>query len=279
MGAADAGRLDPGRTRMGIRTPELSYTEGRMCRMEGSAPTAPIDHRERVTAFTGMFAATLAGADEAARLPGYGSWTVADLGAHLGAVHRWAAEIVEGGVRTRRVNRPELDVPVLDHYRDARERLLAVLAATDPERACWTLHRTDRTVRFWHRRQAFETLVHLWDLRAAIDPGAGLDDVDLVVCADGVQELYEVFVPRASAAERPTLPGSVALVATDADRSWTIGPEWTFEPGAGADAAATVRAPAAALLLWAWRRPSLAAPSVDGDQRVVAALRRAQVVP
>ena len=246
--------------------------------MDSRTAGAAVDHLTHVRAFTGMFAETLARADPDARLPSSRSWTVTDLAAHLGGVHRWVVEIVRTGRRCGRDNRPALDRSPLDFYRGARAELLDVFDATDPERACWTLSRTDRRVGFWHRRQAHETLVHLWDLRAADDPKAGLDDVDPAVCADGVDELHEVFIPRATPAERPELPGSVALVAADAARSWTVGPQWTFEPGTvGADV--TVTAPAATLLLWVWDRPCAGVPQIDGDHRVAVAFRKARVVP
>ena len=248
--------------------------------MDSRAAAGLLDHRAQVDALTGVFAATLAGADPDAPLPSSRSWTVTDLAAHLGEVHRWATEIVRSGRRGSRVNRPDLgaDDPV-DFYRARRDGLLAALADTDPARACWTLRPTDRTVRFWHRRQTHETLVHLWDLRAAADPSDVLLDIDPAVCADGVDELLETFLPRAAPAALRPLGGPLTLTASDAGRSWTIDPGWHVRDGDGADAAARVRAPAGILLLWAWQRPSGVDPEVAGDEAVVTAFRRSRFVP
>lgn len=248
--------------------------------MDSRAAAGLLDHRSQVRALTGVFAETLARADLDAPLPSSRSWTVADLAAHLGEVHRWAAEIVRTGRRGRRVNRPQLDAEQLvETYRARRTDLLAVLAETDPERTCWTLRPTDRRVRFWHRRQAHETLVHLWDLRAVADSSDGLRDVDPAVCADGVDELLGTFLPRAAPADLRPLGGPLTLTASDAGRSWTIEPTWRVRDGAGTDAAATVLAPAGILLLWAWKRPSTTDPDVAGDDAVVTAFRRSRFVP
>jgi uncharacterized protein (TIGR03083 family) len=247
--------------------------------VDSRAAAGLVDHRAQVEALTGEFAATLAGADPAAALPSSRSWTVLDLAAHLGAVHRWAAEVVRTGRRGPRQNRPDLPGDHVEFYRAGRAELVGALAGTDPERDCWTHHRSDRRVRYWHRRQTHETLVHLWDLRAAADPGAGLADVDPAVCADGVDELLEVFLRRAAPADLRSLAGPVTLTATDAGRDWTIGPDWAVRAGADPAAAAGVRAPAADLLLWAWRRPRAGAVELAGDGAVVTAFRRSRFVP
>lgn len=248
--------------------------------MDSRAAAGLLDHRAQVDALTGAFAGTLAQADPDAPLPSSRSWTVTDLAAHLGEVHRWAAEIVRTGRRGPRVNRPALEDD--DHvafYRARRSELVAALAETDPERACWTLRPTDRHVRFWHRRQTHETLVHLWDLRAAEDPRDGLDDIDPALCADGVDELLETFLPRAAPADLRPLGGPLTLTASDAGRSWTIDPAWLVRDGEETTAAARVRAPAATLLLWAWKRPLTADIDMAGDEAVVTAFRRSRFVP
>lgn len=248
--------------------------------MDSRAAAGLLDHRAQVVALTGAFAETLARADPEAALPSSRSWTVTDLAAHLGEVHRWAAGIVRTGKRGSRVNSPDLEgADPVGFYRDRRDDLLAALAETDPERTCWTLRTTDRHVRFWHRRQTHETLVHLWDLRAAAHPADVLADVDPAVCADGVDELLETFLPRAAPAALRPLTGPLTLTAGDAGRSWTVEPGWAVREGDATDAAATVAAPAGVLLLWAWQRPSTVDPEVTGDEAVVTAFRRSRFVP
>jgi uncharacterized protein (TIGR03083 family) len=240
-----------------------------------------IDHLAALEMLTAQFARTLATTPLDARPVTFREWTLADLAAHLGEVHRWAAATVETGHRADRSNRPELTMDPVAWYEQCRARLLDVLAATDPERSCWTHHPDDRIVRYWHRRQAHETLVHLWDARSAADPDAPLlRDITPAICADGVDELLTVFPRRASPAARTPLPGRLALRALDADRSWTVLPDWTLLDGAQEPVDAEVAAPAGALLLYAWRRPlAAAAVTTDGDAAVIATFDRAQVVP
>ena len=248
--------------------------------MLSTESAAGIDHLTALRAATEEFSRTLAVAPLDARPPTFRAWDVTDLAAHLGEVHRWAAETVETGHRADRSNRPELSVTPGAWYDAGRAELLEVLDRTDPERACWTHHPQDRIVRYWHRRQLHETLVHLWDLRSVLDPADLLGDVDPAVCADGVDEVLTVFPRRSSPADRVTLSAPVGLHATDAGRSWTLGPGWELTQGATSTNAADIAGPAGALLLYVWRRPSDAsAVRLDGDERVIDAFRTANVIP
>jgi uncharacterized protein (TIGR03083 family) len=175
-------------------------------------------------------------------------WTVAQLVAHLGEVHRWAANNARGGPRAGRRNVPEVGVPLVQWYRESRAILLDAMDELDPEQGCWTLSPADRSVRFWHRRQLHEVVVHLWDLRSAADPGAAPPaEVGPEVYADGVDELFEVFRPRGEC--RP-LSEPIALRATDCAREWVVGRDW--ELGGSADV--EVAAPVGELMLFLWNR-------------------------
>ncbi len=241
---------------------------------------AVVDHITALRAATAEFVRTLALTPLDARPPTFKSWTVTDLVAHLGAVHRWAADIVETGHRANRQNRPELSETPSVWYDGGRSRLLEVLTSTDPERACWTHHPDDRIVRYWHRRQLHETVVHLWDLRSVLAPGDVLADLDPDVCADGVDEVLTVFPRRSSPADRGTLQGKVGLRATDTGRSWTVAAGWELGEGIDAPTDAVVSGPAGALLLFVWRRPlDRSAVAVEGDDAVLAAFRNANVIP
>lgn len=183
-------------------------------------------------------------------------WTVAELVAHLGEVHRWAANNARGGPRVDRRNVPDLEVPLVEWYEGSRATLLDALDELDPEQRCRTFSPTDKSVRFWHRRQLHEVLVHLWDLRSAGDPGAPPPrEVGAEVYADGVDEVFDLFVSRG---ERRPLSRSMALRATDCGREWVIGRDW--ELGA-AEADVEVVAPVGELMLFLWNRvtPSAAA--------------------
>ena len=247
--------------------------------MLSTESAATVDHLAALRSATAEFSRTLAGASLDASPPTFHSWNVTDLAAHLGEVHRWAAETVETGHRASRDNSPELSVTPSAWYDEGRARLLEVLEQTDPERTCWTHHPGDRIVRYWHRRQLHETLVHLWDLRSVTEPGDLLGEIDPAICADGVDEVLTVFPRRSSPADRATLTAPVGLHATDAGRSWTVAPDWELTQGA-TPAAADVSGPAGALLLFVWRRPiDGAAVRLDGDDTVLTAFHTAHVIP
>jgi uncharacterized protein (TIGR03083 family) len=191
-------------------------------------------------------------------------WSVGELGAHLGGVHAWAAEIVRSGQRGARANVPAVAEPVAEFYAGARAGLLAALAETDPERECWTLDRGWRRVGFWRRRQAYETLVHLWDLRSATDPDAPVPaEATPEMCADAVEELLTVFLSRGGADQEP-LAGSVALRATDTGRRWVLVEDRTLSERPDRAVTTEVSGPAADLLLFGWGRTGLRGLAVDG---------------
>src|SRR4051812_13747257 len=161
-----------------------------------SARSAPqIDHLAALAAVTDAMARALETVPPAEPTTGLPRWTASDVGAHLTGVHRWAAEIVRTGHRAGRTNLPDLAGPTAGEYRAAATALLDVLAATDPDRPCWTLDRTDRRVGFWARRQLHEALVHLWDVRSTAPGAPLLTDLSPELCADGVDEFLQVFPP------------------------------------------------------------------------------------
>jgi uncharacterized protein (TIGR03083 family) len=215
---------------------------------------------ERVS---GAFERELAGVAGEARCASV-EWSVAELGAHLGGVHEWAAGIVRSGERGERANVPELDGGVAEFYAGARRELLSALAEVDPERECWTFYRGWRRVAFWRRRQAYEALVHLWDLRSAADPGAPAPaEATPELCADAVEELLTVFAGR-NAGTREPLPGAVGLRATDTGQRWVLTEDWALSERADRDAATEVAGAAGDLLLFGWGRTGLRGVTVDG---------------
>lgn len=239
-----------------------------------------IDHRAALETVTAAFGEALERGPVNRRPATFQDWTLGQLAAHLGGVHRWAARIVETGEWFERDNEPAITVAPTEWYETSRSRLVDALRRTDPEQACWTHDARDRTVRYWHRRQLHEALVHLWDARSAADPAAApLDDIAAAVCADGIDEVLSVF-PRRAPKDTARLPGPVALHAVDADREWTVRPDWSLGQGVDEDAVAALRGPAGALLLHVWRRPvGLDAIEVSGDADAVQVFGAAPVIP
>ena len=208
------------------------------------------------------FLATIPLVDPATRVPWCGRWRVKDLVVHLARIHHWAA-----GQARRRQEIPLGRGPFAleDLYATCAAELRDTLVELGPDAPAWTLV-GNGPASFWHRRQTHETLVHLWDLRAA----GGLDlVVDPSLWADTVDEVVTVMQPRQERMGRmEALPAPVALVAGDADRAWLLGATTTLEP------AVTVSGPAdaLALLLWGRTEPDDGRLSLSGD---AAALRDA----
>jgi uncharacterized protein (TIGR03083 family) len=199
---------------------------------------------------TGAFLGELGAADPAARCASI-RWTTAELGAHLGEVHRWAAACAREGRRQHRANVPELSAPVTEFYAENRRRLLEALRELDPAAPAYTLSKSDKTVGFWHRRQLFEALVHLWDLRSSADPDAPPPaEVGPELHADGVSELFDVFLPRAGLLA--PLGGIIRLEATDTGGAWTFGNDWQRDDPD--TPTARVSGTAGELLLYVWNR-------------------------
>ena len=152
---------------------------------------SPLGYLDALHEYQDAFLATIPDADPATPVPWCGDWTVEDLVVHLARVHHWAA------AQARMVQQTPLgDGPfeLAALYAQCAAELRATLAELDPDARARTLlddglppAEQVGTVRFWHRRQALETLVHTWDLRVAcgldFDPGpaAWLDCFDEVV--------------------------------------------------------------------------------------------------
>ncbi len=204
-------------------------------------------------------------------------WTVAELVAHLGAVHRWAAANSREAKRHPRINVPNLDVSLTEWYSTSRDVLLETFDELEPAAVAYTLSKQDRTVSFWYRRQLFETLVHLWDLRSASDPLAPPPpEVDAATHADGVSELFDVFLPRTTAPA--PLGGGLELVASDTGDRWTFGNDWQRD--GGHELTANVTGPAGELLLWVWNRArGREVVALGGDLAVIERFERSRVTP
>ncbi|MBX3100040.1 MAG: maleylpyruvate isomerase family mycothiol-dependent enzyme [Salinibacterium sp.] len=229
-----------------------------------------MDYLRHLEIVTGAFLSDLEVADLAASCASIG-WTTAELAYHLGGVHGWAADCAREGTRAHRENVPKPGMPPLEFYAAERATLLNTLRTLDPAAATYTLSTSDKTVGFWHRRQLFETLVHLWDLRSAADRDAPPPvEVGPEVHADGVSELFDVFLPRAGLLA--PLGGVIRLDATDSGDTWVFGNDWQRDDPE--PPTATVKAAAGDLLLYVWNRADRVERSGDLD-----ALRRFEKAP
>lgn len=239
------------------------------------------DHLALLARFQDDFLAAVPDADADARVPACGDWTVRGLVEHLAEVHHWAAGNARG------VKGPGLGGGPFDlapHYAAQAATLREAFAEIDPDSVGQVLTHPrpmgPGPVRFWHRRQTHETLVHLHDLLAA---RAGSGSVGLVgaepeVWADTVDEVVTMFQPRQVGLGRMApLQHLVGLVATDVDgaRTWVLGAPGERAPDV------VVSGPAEGLALMLWRRltPAEAGLVVEGDRAVLDAALAQAIVP
>jgi uncharacterized protein (TIGR03083 family) len=243
----------------------------------------PLDHLPLLARLQGEFLAAVPDADAEARVPACGDWSVRELVEHLAEVHHWAAGNVRGAK-----GEPLGDEPfdLAPHYAAQAAALRRALAEVDPDSVGRVLAHPEPMgpgpVRFWHRRQTHETLVHLHDLLAAT---AGAGSVGLVgaapeVWADTVDEVVTVLQPRQVGLRRmEPLRRPVSLVATDVAGT----PSWVLGAGSTAEEAsdAVVSGPAEALALTLWHRltPAEAGLTVEGDRAVLDAALAEPIVP
>ncbi|MCW5951068.1 MAG: maleylpyruvate isomerase family mycothiol-dependent enzyme [Propionibacteriaceae bacterium] len=236
-----------------------------------------LDHLSALQRYQQEFLATIPLARPDAHVRFCGDWTVADLIEHLAGIHHWAAG------KARGVPESPLEFESTDpaeRYAHYAAELRDALAELDPDAPAWTLsdqglppERHTGTVRFWHRRQALETLVHLWDLRTA----AGLDfDPGAEAWLDCLDEVVAVMHPRQLRLGRIGPPAvRVRFRPRETERVWEL---------TGADATAPVVAlygPAAALALLAWGRatPDDPAITVEGDRVLLDGVLAAGLTP
>jgi uncharacterized protein (TIGR03083 family) len=142
-----------------------------------------------ITASTQALADLIDGADLTRPVPTCPEWTLRQLAAHVGRVHRWAAQIVSTQAAQRLPFRevPDGKLPAdpAEHPRWLRagaERVLTALAETGT-RQVWT-HLGPGPASYWARRMAHETAVHRADAqitfgqRPVIDPDVAADGID-----------------------------------------------------------------------------------------------------
>jgi len=170
-----------------------------------------------------------AGADSP--VPTCPRWTVRDLLAHQGMVHRWATAVVLGD-DPRTVDDVGLEAEgraaddQVGWLRTGADALLAALQAVPDDLDVMTFLAEPLPAKsFWARRQCHETSVHALDALSALE-GRTLraDDVWLSdeLAVDGVDELLVGFWQRHTKGPRSEKPYTAAVSATD-------GPVWVLE--------------------------------------------------
>lgn len=164
-----------------------------------------------------------------APVPTCPDWTVRDLVAHQGMVHRWAASLVRGERDAdpdafEAAGRTEPDP--LEWLRDGVIELAeALTTAPDDVRAPVFLNDAPGPRAFWARRQCHETTVHAVDALAAAlgrhpDPSETWIDPHLAV--DGIDELLGGFLTRPRSQLRCEEDAVLVVAPDDAPDWWLV---------------------------------------------------------
>jgi uncharacterized protein (TIGR03083 family) len=222
------------------------------------------------------FAEVLANADFTARVPSCPEWSVQELAAHLGTVHRWAQELVRVRASTR-ISLASMDIGAIEvddeWLRSGGHSLVATLRAADPDESMWAWG-ADQHVRFWARRQLHETLVHRIDLELAlgaaskVDPAIALDAVDEFL--DNLKSDRDIAVRARPARSKGE---SLEIRTADSTKSWGV--ELTvngyeFVEALPKSDATLIAEPAELLAVLLRRRPYEQCDVViDGDESLV----------
>ena len=204
-------------------------------------------------------------------------WTVTDLVWHLTEVHWFWAKIVaelasEPPPDEQGPDRPPAE-QLIERFRTGAEHLVRVLAAADPNAACWTWAATQRNAGFVLRHQVQEAAVHRWDAEHAAGRDVALGTAG---CADAIDEFLTFSVSTVDGYHpdppRPSLAGALVLAAADAGIEWTVTDgslpgTLTYRTGPADPALPRVTGTASDLLLWLYGRvPLPVAAGGSGDR-------------
>jgi uncharacterized protein (TIGR03083 family) len=217
--------------------------------------------------------AEAAALDMTAVVPYCPGWTVRNAVQHVSEVYEHKVAAIDA-----RGRRPEpwpptwpADRDPLEWFADARTRLLATLARSDPAAPSWTWWPADQTVAFWVRRMAQETAVHRVDVQAATGTAAA---VNAELALDGIDEVLLLMLAGDWRDDpQPELTGLVDIAS--GHRTWRVKmtPAEVTVDGVGTPDA-TIAGEASPLLLWLWGRAPDSAVEVTGNNGAAIRLRR-----
>ncbi|GAB2632380.1 maleylpyruvate isomerase N-terminal domain-containing protein [Kribbella swartbergensis] len=248
-------------------------------------PEEAIDYLAGFEGAAAEFAAVLDRVDPEAAVPGCPGWTLADLALHLGSGQRWAAAILLSGTAQQVPEVLRTTISWADWYAGTTAALAAAIRAVDPDEPCWNFAPVDQRAGFWSRRRMHETAIHLVDAVQAGDPDVtGLEVIPPAIAADGVDEVFGVFLPRLLARGfAPAVTRQVGVRATDTGDEWTLTPVAEGDPPrverGRAAGEAVVSGTAAELDLCLWKRLPTSVLRVEGDPAVAADFLAGKTTP
>lgn len=153
-------------------------------------------------------------------------WTVANLVAHLTEVHWFWATMAAERLSTppdesRRPARADA-ADLIPKFRAGARHLVDVLAAADPAASVWTWAPSQQNIAFITRHQVQEAAVHRWDAENAVGEAR---PISTAAAVDAIEEFLTFSVASESDhpdQPRPGLDGRLALIAANANASWTV---------------------------------------------------------
>jgi uncharacterized protein (TIGR03083 family) len=185
-----------------------------------------------------------ADAEEAPLIPSCPGWSVSDLVAHLGVVHRYVTRIISErlmeppdstdlaflGLPLDRKGWPTslehgptrgpVPVGLINWFVDGAFVLESLFRSSHPGEPVWTWS-SEQTIGFWLRMQTIEATVHRWDAENAIGMA---EPVEAELAADAIDQTFEVMAP-ARRAWRRAPPGSgerFRFRQTDGTGDWRV---------------------------------------------------------
>ena len=191
----------------------------------------PTRHLEGLSAAMLAFVRYAERAGLGADVPTCPEWSVRDLVAHQGMVHRWAAALVRG----ERPSGEEVDgfeqagrtaVDPLDWLKaGALELTRAVVDAEEDTDVLVFLNDAPEPRAFWARRQCHETTIHAVDaLAASLGRAPGADEVwvEPDIAVDGIDELLAGFLTRPFSRLRCDEDALLVVAPDDMDDWWEV---------------------------------------------------------
>jgi uncharacterized protein (TIGR03083 family) len=221
-------------------------------------------HIESVRSSAGRIAAALRTGSFDAPVRACPGWDLAELGRHIGFIHRWArlAAVTGAAPDAATIEAPPAPDGLADWVEAGARALTDVFVDLDPEAPTWHPFPVPLVAGVWPRRQAQETLIHAWDAEDAVGTAGPLDPA---IAADGIDEYFGVMIPRLMSRTGRTCPaGVVAVRCTDTGTRVVAasadGTSVALAPDAAAEVEIVGRAEDVLLALWG-RRPLAAAPA------------------
>lgn len=150
----------------------------------------------------GMELADVARRDPGVPVAAYRGWSMLDLVAHTGSVHRRVLEIIgsaSAGPIERRAYLERDEIRLFGWFIEGLGSLVDVLRRSDPAEPVWTFA-DDQTVGFWHRRMAHETAIHRWDAEHA---SGDRRPIDAWLAMDAIPASLDLHVLRPLASIDP----------------------------------------------------------------------------